>query len=77
MFQTSLRYDYWPKFDMKIAKAIQNKWTMLKPLENGTCEEQIVKKWWSADKHVSDDVICYENCSNMIKMNRMASVNIH
>ena len=35
----SLRYDYWPKLDMKIAKAIQNKCTMLKSLENRTCEE--------------------------------------
>ena len=61
----SLRYDYWPKFDMKIAKAIQNKWTMLKALENGTCEEQIVKEWWSGYKRVSDYAICYENCSNM------------
>ena len=61
----SLRDDYWPKFDMKIAKAIQNKWTMLKALENGTCEEQIVKEWWSGYKRVSDYAICYENCSNM------------
>ena len=29
----SLRYDHWPKLDMKIAKAIQNKCTMLKSLE--------------------------------------------
>lgn len=61
----SLRDDYWPKFDMKIAKAIQNRCTMLKALENGTCEEQIVKEWWSGYKRVSDYVICCENCSNM------------
>ena len=61
----SLRDDYWPKFDVKIPKAIQNRWTMLKALENGPCQEQIVKEWWSGYKRVSDYVICCENCSNM------------